>query len=156
MKIRARRASLALMIAVTAGGAFAASHAMEVYETRNALMKEMGKNLGTLGKMAKGEIDYDAASAAEAAAALKAAAEKATDAELWAEGSDSMAIEKTRALPEIWDNMDDFQAKGEELIAAAAAVEMAAPQGLQEMQAAMGEVGKSCGGCHKAYRAPEQ
>ncbi|MDF1872611.1 cytochrome c [Vannielia sp.] len=152
----ASRASLFAIAFLGAGAAFAATHAVEVQESREAIMKEMGKSLGVLGKMAKGQLDYDAATATAAATALKDAAEKAHDPALWPEGTDTMSIDETRAMPDIWDNMADFEAKGAALIEASIAMEAAAAEGLQPMQAAMGNLGGSCGGCHKVYRAPEE
>ncbi|WP_168222979.1 cytochrome c [Oceanicola sp. D3] len=156
MKTTAKRISFVLAATLAAGSAFAASHAMEQQEAREALMKEMGKNLGTLGKMAKGEIDFDGAAASAAATALHEAAEKALADDMWSEDSDSMSVDGSRAMPEIWDNYADFQEKGATLIAAIESAQAATGEGLQAVQASMGDLGGACGGCHKVYRAPEE
>ena len=155
MKTSAKRLSLILAASLAAGSAFAASHAMELQETREDLMKEMGKNLGVLGRMAKGEVDFDATAAQEAADAVNAAAVKVTDDALWEEGTDTMSIDDTRAMPAIWDNYEDFQEKGATLVAATEAAQAAAGESLQAVQAAMGDLGRACGGCHEDYRQPE-
>ncbi|SIN92173.1 c-type cytochrome [Vannielia litorea] len=155
MKTTAKRISLVLAASLAAGTAFAASHAMEQQKAREDLMKVMGQNLGVLGKMAKGEMDFDATAAGEAATALHDAAVKVTVDEMWDEGTDHMAVDDGRAMPEIWENYDDFKAKGAALVAAAEGAKTAAGESLQALQASMGVMGGACGDCHKAYRLPE-
>lgn len=151
MKMSAKRMGLVVAGLLVASSALAADQAVEARET---VMKTMGQQLGTLGRMAKGEMDYDAATAQAAAAALLEAAQ--TDpATLWVEGTDNMTVEETRALPDIWDNPEDFEARRATLVEAAMQMNEAAGSSLQEMQAAMGGLGGACGGCHQAYRAPE-
>ncbi|MCO6382156.1 MAG: cytochrome c [Vannielia sp.] len=155
MKTTAKRISLVLAASLAAGTAFAASHAMEQQKAREDLMKVMGQNLGTLGKMAKGEMDFDSTVASEAATAVHDAAVKVTADEMWEAGIDSETTEGSRALPAIWEDYDDFKAKGAALVTAAEGAQTAAGEGLQALQASMGEMGQACGACHKAYRAPE-
>ncbi|MBY6152787.1 cytochrome c [Vannielia litorea] len=156
MKTTAKRISLILAASLAASAAFGAGHAMEQQKAREDLMKVMGQNLGVLGKMAKGEMDFDGTAAATAADALHEAAVKVTADEMWEEGIDSMSVDDSRALPEIWADYDDFKAKGVELIAAIETAQAATGEGLQAVQASMGALGGACGGCHKVYRAPEE
>ncbi|MBS8225250.1 c-type cytochrome [Vannielia litorea] len=156
MKITAKRVGLVLAASLAASSAFAASHAMEQQKAREDLMKVMGQNLGVLGKMAKGEVDFDGAAAAAAADALHEAAVKVLADDMWEEGIDSMSVDDSRALPEIWANYDDFKDKGATLIAAIEGAQAATGEGLQAVQASMGDLGGACGGCHKVYRAPEE
>lgn len=156
MKTTAKRISLVLAASLAAGAAFGASHAMEQQKAREDLMKVMGQNLGILGKMAKGEMDFDSAAAATAADALHEAALKVTADEMWEEGIDSMSVDDSRALPAIWENYADFQEKQASLISAIEGAQAATGEGLQAVQASMGDLGAACGGCHKAYRKPEE
>ncbi|SDI02389.1 c-type cytochrome [Lutimaribacter saemankumensis] len=145
---------VALAMAGTAiGGSHEDKAAGAAQSAREAQMGLYAFNLGLLGDMAKGTVPYDAA-AAQAAASNLAALTALDQSRLWPEGSDEMSIE-TRAKAEIWDNMDDFMTKGDDLMKAAAAMADVAGNGLEAVQGQIGAVGGACGACHKAYRAPE-
>jgi hypothetical protein len=58
----------------------------------------------------------------------------------------------TRALPEIWENLADFQEKYMAFGAAAEGLAAVAGDGLDPMRAAFGPVGAACGACHDATR----
>jgi cytochrome c556 len=60
-----------------------------------------------------------------------------------------------RALPAIWENFDDFNAKHEALVAAATTMTEEAGKGLDQLKAAIGPIGAACGACHELYRKPE-
>lgn len=124
-------------------------------EARQAHMTLYAHNLGLLGGMARGNIDYDATVASAAAANLAALASM-DQSRYWPAGSDSFEIEGTRALPAIWDNIDDVMAKSMALTEASAKMETAAGEGLEALQAAIGAVGGACGGCHEDYREPDE
>lgn len=131
---------------------FAEAHADPV-EARQEHMKAMGAQLGILGKMAQGETPYDAAAASEAAAELSALAVGLTEAEgWWPEGTDNTSGADTKALPAIWENMDDFESKMDDLVTAAAAMEAVAGDGLEAVQGEMRTIGGACGACHSDYR----
>lgn len=108
-------------------------------------------NFGVLGGMAQGRIDYDAAAAQTAADNLFHIT-RLDQISMWPEGTDSMAIDGTRAKPEIWDNLDDFVSKYVALQTAVAALQAAAGTGLDGMRAAVGPVGAACQACHQSYR----
>lgn len=59
----------------------------------------------------------------------------------------------TRALDSIWGNPDDFASKAGDLKSAAEAAIAALEGGETEMRGLVGSVGRTCGGCHDAYRA---
>ncbi len=147
-------AGLALTAAV-AGTALAESNseaAMKAVEARQHTMDLFAYNLGTLGGMAKGAIAYDAATA-EAAAKNLSLLSQLNMASYWPEGSSTDDLgDKTEALPAIWADMNGFHEKGMALTQAAATMETAAGQGLDQLKGAMGAVGASCGGCHKQFR----
>ena len=136
--------------------AFAAGHisdeAAKAMKARQSHMTLYSFNLGTLGGMAQDKIPYDAAAAATAAANLAALA-NITQVGYWVEGSDS-SVEGSRAMPEIWANMADFEAKEQALATAATALAAVAGDGPDALKAAFGPVGGACGDCHKAFRVP--
>jgi cytochrome c556 len=70
---------------------------------------------------------------------------------VWAEGSGG---EGSRALPAVWEDWADFQAKLEGLRSAARGLRDAAEGGDTEaVGATLQEVGQTCRDCHTTYRA---
>ena len=108
-------------------------------------------NFATIGGMAQGRIDYDAAAAQTAADNLFHIT-RLDQISMWPEGTDSMSIDGTRAKPEIWENLDDFVAKYVAMQTAVEGLQAAAGSGLDAMRAAVGPVGAACQACHQAYR----
>jgi cytochrome c556 len=150
---------ITLSCAVAIGGTLALAQATPeeltaAVEARHAHMKAMGGAIGTLAKMAQGEVAYDAAAATEAANALLAAAAE-DQSGYWLAGSENGAVADSRARAEIWTNMDDFMARHAALATAAEAMVVAAGTDLASLQAALPAIGGSCGGCHEVYRTPE-
>ncbi len=119
---------------------------------RQGYMQILAFNIGVLGGMARGNIEYDA-EAAQTAADNLAAMATVDGRALWPEGSDNFALEDaTTALPAIWEDMAGF---GEAWMAygtAAGGMADAAGNGLEALQAAIGPLGGSCGGCHRNFR----
>jgi cytochrome c556 len=123
--------------------------------TRQGLMKLVLWEAGPLFGMAKGEMDYDA-DAARAHAADLAIITQYPFPDLFLEGSSNEARPgKTRALPKIWEDMSGFAKAYSDFRSAVAALGDKVGNGQPELAAAVGEVGKTCGGCHKPYRAKE-
>ena len=123
-------------------------------KARQGQMQLYAFNLGQLGAMAKGEVEYDAA-AATAAAQNIAALTKLDASKMWPAGTDSDSLEGSAALPDLWQNFEDVIAKAQANSAAADAMVVAAGTDLASLQAAMGGLGGACGGCHKPYRKSE-
>ncbi len=65
---------------------------------------------------------------------------------------------KTRALPAIWKNKGDFNLKADNLAASAAVLaQIWAKSGNKaQISASLKRIGKSCGACHKPYRAKKK
>lgn len=151
--------ALGLALALGSTAVFAEAHADAIaaaIEARQEHMKGYGGAMRTLGGMARGDVAYDAAAASEAAATLLELA-GADQSSYWPEGSDNMSTDiETRALPAIWENIDDVQAKSAALLEAATAMNAAAGESQEALAAAMGAVGGACGACHENYRAPEE
>jgi len=122
-------------------------------KARQSHMTLYAFNIGLLGGMAKGEIEYDAG-AATAAAGNLATMSQLDQSRLWPKGSDNVALgkETTEALPAIWAADSNVGEKAMALTAAAIAMEQAAGGGLESLRGAIGPLGKSCGGCHETNR----
>jgi cytochrome c556 len=140
---------MVLMGAVGVGAAFAQGSPIK---QRQAIMESNGKAVGLVTKMAKGEVPYDAKAAADAMKSIQGNAVKFTT--LFPEGTEKG--EDTRAKPEIWKNKKDFTDWGKQLEEDATKATAAAAGGLDSMKTALAAVGKTCGGCHDDYRAPEK
>lgn len=124
-------------------------------KARQSLMQLYAFNLGQLGAMAKGTVDYDAATATAAANNLLAAVTMDQMA-MWPQGTDNASMPgKTRALPAIWTTFPAIAENGKAMAEAAAVMAEAAGKDLGSLQAAMGAVGKNCGSCHETYRQPQ-
>ena len=64
--------------------------------------------------------------------------------------------EESRAMPEIWQNWDEFAAAAETLEQETAKLaELAESGDSSAVMAQVRAVGQACGGCHDAFRRPE-
>jgi cytochrome c556 len=118
-----------------------------VYQ-RQAAMTLMGKYFGPLAGMAQGKAPYDASVAARNAGYLEVLAKMPWD------GFDaSTKGEKSRALPAVFGEPAKFKEATDRAQAAVGAL-VAATKGGDEakVKAAIGNVGKSCAGCHDGFR----
>lgn len=116
---------------------------------RQALMKANGKATQAILPIIKGAAPF---ALAPVQAALNTYIDAATKAPaLFPPGSDKG---KTHALPAIWQNKSDFEARfakfGEDAKAAMASVKDAAT-----LKAGFAPIFKDCGGCHELYREKE-
>jgi len=145
-------AVVGLTLATTA--VFAESPHDGAIAARKAHMVLYGHNLGILGGMAQGKIDYDA-DAATAAATNLATLTKMSQGSYWPQGSDAESVPGSRALGALWQNFPDVIAKSGDMVAAASAMEAAAGGGLDSLRGGMAALGGACGACHKAYRQPK-
>ncbi len=134
-------------VALVALGATAVVAQQDPIAARKAMMKANGQAAGALAKMVKGEAAFDLATAKKSFATFEDAAAKMPA--LFPDNSKSGG--ETAATPKVWEDMADFKAKfvkfGEDAKAADASV-----KDLDSLKAAMGTLGKDCGGCHELYR----
>ncbi|MGR3321055.1 MAG: c-type cytochrome [Pseudooceanicola sp.] len=151
-------AAAALSVIGVTGAAIGASHAdpavLGAIKARQSVMQLYAFNLGKLGAMAKGEMDYDADIAKGAAENLAALA-SLDQSQMWPSGSDNSTLEETRALPALWEDMQGVMKTAGDLATATSALAETAGDGLDAVRAGLGPVGGACGACHKAYRASE-
>ncbi|NRB33907.1 MAG: cytochrome c [Rhodobacteraceae bacterium] len=147
-------ASAVVAAVIASAGIASAQEFKDQLKARQGQFNIIALNLGVLGGMARGNIDYDA-DRAQAAADSLAGIAMVDPAALWVEGSDNISIDGTRALPAIWDNFDDFASKWGAYVTAANAMQAAAGTGLEAIGPALGALGGTCGACHDLYRAPQ-
>jgi cytochrome c556 len=133
------------VVVLTAGGV-AAFAADDVIKTREADMKEMGKQL----KAIKGIIDSGENAADVVAPANKIVEVAGLIPSLFPKGSDQG---KTGAKPEIWENWDAFAKHADDLKNEAAMLASAGQSGdLATVRAQFDKTAKVCGECHREFR----
>lgn len=146
MKFNTIMAALALALAVAGAGAVAAAEEPQV--ARQALMKKVGGAMGALAGIAKGEKPYDADTVKVSLTTIGEAAEAFPD--QFPAGTETGA--ETEASPKIWENMDDFKAKSEQLGQDVETALASLPADQAAVAAALGPIGKNCASCHETYR----
>lgn len=118
-------------------------------EDRQALMKDIGRSMGVLGPVMKGDKPFEAEAVQAALDRLKADALKMDAGTLFPKGSESG---DTAASPKIWEDAAGFQADIDHFRTATAAAADAKPQDVDALRVSMKDVGASCGTCHQAFR----
>jgi len=116
---------------------------------RQAIMKDMGRSVGAIAPVVKGEKPFEAAAVLAALEKIDADARKLDVDALFPAGSDKG---DTEASPKIWENKDDFVKHVEKFRADAAAAVAAKPQDVAALKTAFQQVAANCGSCHQAYR----
>lgn len=144
--------ALILAATVTGGAAMAQEYKNQI-KARQGQFWTLAINLGVLGSMAKGEVEYNAEAAQAAADSIKGVS-MVHMATLFPEGSDNMMVDGTRAQPSIWDQNDDFMAKWAALGDAATNAAANAGNGQEALGPILGALGGTCKACHEAHRAP--
>lgn len=145
--------AIGLAAAATIVGAQGRDPLAAAVKARQAHMQLYTFNLTTLGGMARGNIEYDAATA-QAAADNLVALTTVDQSAYWPPGSAAGEVDGSRALPAIWETFPAITDDGAEMVAAAAAMQEAAGVDLASLQVAMGTLGAACSGCHETYRQP--
>jgi cytochrome c556 len=140
--------SALLFSAFTANAAPAktAKQAAQTVEFRQAIFKLVKSNVGALGAMSKGRIPFNAET-------LQTNGVRIEQLSLMLEdyfATDTSGFEtKTEALPAIWKDQADFKSKISDLTKAAVNLKSADES---QYKSAIGDVFKSCKGCHKGYK----
>jgi len=121
---------------------------------RQAAMTLQGKYFGPLAGMAQGKIPFNADTVAMNAALLDALSRMPWDG--FAPASKDATV-KNAALPAIWSEPQKFQQAQDNFHKAVAALVAVSRGGDEAAQkAAIGGVGKACGGCHQDFREKQQ
>lgn len=143
---------LSAAIGLTAPVAMAQDGPSAPEKARQGMMRIMALNLGVLGGMAKGEIEFDAAKA-KAAADTMAAVSQIDQGLLWPKGINHDNSMYTAALPAIWEKPADFKAAWAAIAPAAKGLQAAVEGGRAAIGPALGNTGKACKACHENFRA---
>lgn len=138
------------VFSVAAEPAKSAKHAKDVTQYRQALLTLVKSNVGALGAMNKGAIPFDAQTIETNSQRLGQLSLMLED--YFATDTSSFDVD-TAALDEIWTNKSDFKEKIQALTVAANNLNQVAKSGdTAEFKPAIGQVFKSCKGCHDNYK----
>ncbi len=148
-----KRIAISLVAAWLAATGAAAAQDNPIKQ-RQDIMKQNGDAVEKATKMLKGELPYDATEMASGMKKISGAMDKFVT--LFPEGSGPKPGVKTDALPAIWENKADFDARAKQLKADAAKAAEAASGGLESFQPAVLAMGRTCKGCHEKYRQKKQ
>jgi cytochrome c556 len=114
------------------------------------LMKGNGRNTGALGAIVKGDKPYDQAVVDAALAQLDDTAKKLPT--LFPDSTKGLKAEGDYSpSPKVWENKADFEAHIA-TFAKAIADAKTSVKDADTLKAALGGIGKACGGCHETYR----
>ena len=123
-------------------------------EYRQGVLRVIGWDMGPMGAMAKGKIPFDGAEFARRAERLAAMAPRALEG--FPEGTASVDGTPTRANEKIWSDRAGFEAKMDDFVKASAALAQISAGGDEAaMKGGLGDLGKTCKGCHDDYRNKE-
>lgn len=120
----------------------------DAIKDRQDKMKIVGKSMGIVGKMAKGQSEFNGKAALAAFVAMKDAAKGYET--LFPDGTETGG--NTEAAIAIFTDRAGFEAKVANFEASLVKVTAALPASVEALGAMVGEVGQNCGACHKAYR----
>lgn len=131
-----------------------AEQAVTATENRQAVLKLLGVNMGQIVGMARGEVPFDAAIAERNARRIAMLAPMIPE-RFGAMDTRGFDVQ-TEALPIIWDRMDEFAEKADNLVAAANTFAGLAAGG--DQAATLGGLrafGGTCGSCHDTFRVDD-
>lgn len=123
----------------------------QAFQYRRAVMQAIAYKVAQLRGIAQGEIQGDQATF------VKHAQDVAALGAMIPEGFiPNSAVAGSAALPEVWTNMADFQAKSMGLANAAQSLATAAQNNFESAKGMVQSVGSTCGDCHRPYRRRQE
>ncbi|MFN0262818.1 c-type cytochrome [Tepidamorphus sp. 3E244] len=143
-----RNLTLLATAGILAGGIAAAAASDDPIADRQMMMKNTGAAIGTLAKMAKGEMEFDATAANLAVRTMNNAAIGFVH--LFPE--DSMEGGDTEAGPKIWEDMAGFVEKARAMETVTADAIAFPAESLDDVKEQLGKIGGTCKACHDDYR----
>ena len=148
-----RKMLLAAGLAAALGTGYTVSALAQVkpetlVKQRQSAMTLVGKYWGPLGGMAAGRVPFDANIVARNAGYLEVLSKLPWD------GFDASTQDvKSAALPEVWKDGAKFKAAQDTMQSEIGKLAAVAKGGNEAaIKAALGDTGKTCGGCHNTFR----
>ena len=127
-------------------GQYALADGNAEYKYREGVMKTIGGQMASLAGILRGQVHLD--NLKFHARGMAGLAEIVP--QIFPQGS---GVNKSHALPAIWENPDEFKMAVDKFVAAANGMAAAAEGGdMSALGSAMKALGESCKGCHDDYR----
>lgn len=118
---------------------------------RQAAMTLIGKYFGPLGLMAQDRVPFDTQVVERNAELLQALAQMP-----WDGFHESTKGEKSRSLPAVWTNREQYERAAERFQSEVRKLTLAAEGGDERaMRAQIGAISKTCSECHNSFRAKQ-
>lgn len=151
--MRLTKAALIALTTLTPIAAFADSDSPQemALEARKGYFLMLGANMAPLAAMAKGEMEYDEAKAAQAAANIETLTNYPVGMHFM-DGTSMDDMEDSEAKPEIWLDNEGFAAKFNGLVEAAKGASEAVKGGQANVGPVLQKIGGACKGCHDDFR----
>jgi cytochrome c556 len=144
----------AYLLVGVSGSAFAIDEPENIIKYRQSVMSAIGGHTGAIASVVKGEVSF-VAHVESHARGINAMSKLIT--QLFPQGTDNGAFEKTNALPAIWKDKAKFNAAAQALQDESAKLIVVAQGGdVGAIGAQLQNVGKACGSCHKPFRAEQK
>lgn len=134
---------------LSAAAAFALTRPEDQIKYRQAAMSVTGRSVGALTAMARGDVPFNKDVAQRHAAVIADLSDLPLLAGAYGPGTDKGAPH--RSDPKVWSEADKFKAAFDKFTMAAKAMPAAAADPAS-LRSALGELGKTCKGCHDDYR----
>lgn len=124
-----------------------ADRAEDAIKYRQGVFTAFRWHFGAMGAMVRGKMEYDAQQFAHHATQLAALTRMPREG--FIDGSD---FGDTAAKAELWENLDDVNARFDKLMSDADALLAVTGGSLDDVRPAFGAVAKNCKGCHDNYK----
>ncbi|MCB5189145.1 cytochrome c [Methylobacillus arboreus] len=142
---------LAVVLAGSVQGAYAADpKPEEEIRYRQSVFNVIGRNFNALGAIAKGERPYDQAFAVKTANLVELLAPLPFGS--FGPGTDKGALHRSDA--KIWTDQAKYKEATDKFLAEVSKLSTSAKD-LNSLKAQVGEIGKTCKGCHDDFRLKE-
>lgn len=155
LHIATQRCRVALLAAVVIAAPAVLAHSVKdepMQSYRQSILALVGANFGPIAAMVKGDIPWDQ----DAMEGYADDLEEIVELDLLRGFDESAKKGTTRAKPEIWENMDDFEAKLVDLRDAAAELDETVEGGDRKAIAeAVKNTGGACKACHDEYKSKD-
>ena len=126
-------------------------HAEKATETRQAVFKLLGSNMGPLGAMAKGKVPFNAEKANKHGVRINQLSHMIAD---YLKADTTGHKVETEALDVIWKKPEAFSKRITDLQNASSnLIKATDSKDESAIKKAIGGVGKTCGGCHDDFKA---
>lgn len=137
------------LASLSASVAFAQAKPEDQIKYRQSAMTVAARSSGALNAMAKGDVAFNKDVAVRHASLIADLSDLPLQAGAFGPGTDKAA--PTKADPKVWSEPEKFKAAYEKFAAAAKALPAAAGD-VAALKVALGDLGKTCKGCHDDYR----